>query len=108
MPETNGPFEELERRTQEALLGGGQARIDRQHEKGKLTARERIDILLDEGSFEELGMFVQHTSQDFGLDKQRPYGDGVITGFGTIEGRLVLRVQSGFYRFRRFAWASTC
>ncbi|MBX2819378.1 MAG: acyl-CoA carboxylase subunit beta [Rhodothermaceae bacterium] len=99
MPETNGPFEELERRTQEALLGGGQARIDRQHEKGKLTARERIDILLDEGSFEELGMFVQHTSQDFGLDKQRPYGDGVITGFGTIEGRLVYVFSQDFTVF---------
>lgn len=99
MSDTNGSFEDLSRRTQEALLGGGQARIDRQHEKGKLTARERIDVLLDEGSFEELGMFVQHTSTDFGLESQRPYGDGVITGYGTINGRLVYVFSQDFTVF---------
>ena len=78
---------------------GDKPRIDKQHAKGKLTARERIDILLDEGSFEELGMFVQHTSHDFGLEKQRPYGDGVITGFGTIEGRLVYVFSQDFTVF---------
>ena len=99
MSESSGPFEELKRRQEEALLGGGQSRIDRQHAKGKLTARERIDVLLDEGSFEELGMFVQHTSHDFGLDEQRPYGDGVVTGYGTIEGRLVFVFSQDFTVF---------
>ena len=99
MNQANGKFEDLEQRRQEALLGGGQSRIDRQHSKGKLTARERIDILLDEGTFEELGMFVQHTSTDFGLDKQRPYGDGVVTGYGTINGRLVYVFSQDFTIF---------
>jgi acetyl-CoA carboxylase carboxyltransferase component len=70
-------LEERER----ALQGGGAKRIEDQHKKGKLTARERIDILLDEGSFEEIGMFVQHHSVDFGLEKQKFLGDGVVTGF---------------------------
>ena len=99
MPDTNKQFEDLEKRVQQALLGGGQQRIDRQHEKGKLTARERIDILLDEGSFEELGMFVQHTSHDFGLEAQRPYGDGVVTGYGSIDGRLVYVFSQDFTVF---------
>ena len=99
MPDENPRFEELERKTQEALLGGGQARIEKQHEKGKLTARERLDILLDKGSFEELGMFVQHTSNDFGLETNRPYGDGVITGFGTVNGRLVYVFSQDFTVF---------
>ena len=79
----------LEDKKAEALLGGGQKRIDAQHAKGKLTARERIHFLMDEGSFEEMGMMVSHRSTNFGLDKQHFLGDGVITGFGTIEGRLV-------------------
>ena len=73
----------------EALVGGGQKRIDAQHDKGKLTARERIHFLMDEGSFEELGMLVTHRSTNFGLDKQKFLGDGVVTGYGTIDGRLV-------------------
>ncbi len=73
----------------EARLGGGQKRIDSQHSKGKLTARERIDLLLDEDSFEEMGMLVKHRSNLFGLDKQHFLGDGVVTGHGTIAGRLV-------------------
>jgi acetyl-CoA carboxylase carboxyltransferase component len=72
-----------------ARLGGGQKRIDSQHEKGKYTARERIALLLDEGSFEEFDMFVEHRSTNFGMDKQKFLGDGVVTGCGTIEGRLV-------------------
>ena len=72
-----------------ARLGGGEKRIAAQHDKGKLTARERISILLDEGSFEEMDMFVTHRCTDFGLEKQQTLGDGVITGYGTIEGRLV-------------------
>ncbi len=94
-----GGFEELERKREEAKLGGGEARIARQHDKGKLTARERIDILLDKGSFEELGMFVQHDIRDFGLDKNRPLGDGVVTGYGTIDGRLVYVFSQDFTVF---------
>lgn len=73
----------------EAKLGGGQKRIDKQHEQGKLTARERIEVLLDDGSFEELDMFVKHRCKDFGLEKKVYLGDGVVTGRGTIDGRLV-------------------
>ena len=72
-----------------ARQGGGEARIKAQHAKGKLTARERLEILLDEGSFREIGHFVTHRTTDFGLDKQKPLGDGVITGYGTIDERLV-------------------
>ena len=79
----------LEDKKAEALIGGGERRIDAQHDKGKLTARERIHFLMDEGSFEELGMLVTHRSTNFGLDKQKFLGDGVVTGYGTIDGRLV-------------------
>lgn len=80
---------DLEAKIEEAKLGGGQKRIDAQHAKGKLTARERVHFLLDEGSFEETGMLVKHRSNFFGLDKQQFLGDGVVTGYGTIDGRLV-------------------
>lgn len=73
----------------EARLGGGEKAIEKQHQRGKYTARERIAMLLDEGSFEELDMFVTHRSTNFGMDKKHPLGDGVVTGFGTVEGRLV-------------------
>lgn len=73
----------------EALKGGGDERIKAQHDKGKLTARERIDLLLDPGSFQEMGMLVKHRSKNFGLDKQVFFGDGVVTGYGTVSGRLV-------------------
>jgi propionyl-CoA carboxylase beta chain len=79
----------LAQRRAESELGGGAARLKAQHDKGKLSARERVDALLDEGSFVELDRFVTHRSSDFGLDKSRPYGDGVITGYGKIHGRLV-------------------
>ncbi len=82
-----------------ALLGGGQQRIDDQHKKGKLTARERLDVLLDEGSFEEIGMLVQHQTTDFGLDKQKYLGDGVVTGRGTIAGRPVVVFSQDFTIF---------
>ncbi len=82
-------LQELETRRAEARLGGGQKRIDGQHAKGKLTARERIELLLDEGSFEEFDMFVTHRCTDFGMEDSKPYGDGVITGWGTINGRQV-------------------
>ena len=86
---TKEKFEELARKNQEALQGGGAKRIEQQHAKGKLTARERLQLLLDEGSFEEMGKFVMHRSKDFGLDKEHYLGDGVVTGYGTIHGRLV-------------------
>ncbi|REC58796.1 acyl-CoA carboxylase subunit beta [Rhodosalinus sediminis] len=82
-------LQELETRRAEARLGGGQKRIDGQHAKGKLTARERIELLLDEGSFEEFDMFVTHRCTDFGMEESRPYGDGVVTGWGTVNGRQV-------------------
>ncbi|MFZ9020006.1 MAG: carboxyl transferase domain-containing protein, partial [Paracoccaceae bacterium] len=80
---------ELENRRALARQGGGQRRIDAQHSKGKLTARERIELLLDEASFEEFDMFVAHRCTDFGMEQQRPFGDGVVTGWGTINGRMV-------------------
>jgi propionyl-CoA carboxylase beta chain len=89
----------LERRRAEADKGGGDARLKAQHEKGKLSARERLDLLLDEGTFVELDRFVVHRSHDFGLEKQRFYGDGVITGHGRIEGRLVYVFSQDFTVF---------
>ncbi len=86
----------LRQQKAQALLGGGERRIAAQHEKGKLTARERIDLLLDEGSFQEIDMLVQHRCRDFGLDKQKYYGDGVIAGFGKIDGRLVFVFSQDF------------
>ena len=82
-------IKELVERRAAARLGGGQKRIDAQHQKGKLTARERLALLLDEGSFEEFDMFVQHRCTNFGMDKNKYDGDGVVTGMGTIDGRLV-------------------
>ena len=79
-----------------AKVAGGQARIDAQHEKGKLTARERLALLLDEGSFEEFDMFVTHRCTNFGMDKSHPYGDGVVTGRGTIGGRIVFVYAQDF------------
>ncbi|MEM1041840.1 MAG: acyl-CoA carboxylase subunit beta [Bacteroidota bacterium] len=92
-------IDDLRRRRAEAALGGGEARIARQHEKGKLTARERLDILLDPGSFQELGTFVRHRRTDFGLEHNRPYGDGVVTGFGTVDGRTVYVFSQDFTVF---------
>lgn len=92
-------MDKLARKNAEALLGGGQNRIDAQHKKGKLTARERVEILLDEGSFEEIGRFVTHRSHEFGLDKERYLGDGVITGYGKINGRLVYVFSQDFTVF---------
>lgn len=83
----------------EALLGGGEKRIESQHGKGKLTARERLHFLLDEGSFEEIGMLVTHRSKDFGMEKQIYLGDGVVTGYGTINGRLVYVFAQDFTVF---------
>lgn len=89
-------IEELRSKREEAILGGGTKRIESQHKKGKLTARERIDLLLDEGSFNETDIFVRHQSHDFDLDKQRFYTDGVITGTGKIDGRDVCVFSQDF------------
>ncbi|MEL7262244.1 MAG: acyl-CoA carboxylase subunit beta, partial [Pseudomonadota bacterium] len=87
---------ELENRRAAARLGGGQKRIDAQHARGKLTARERVDLVLDEGSFEEFDMFVTHRCTDFGMEAQKPAGDGVVTGWGTINGRMVYIFSQDF------------
>ena len=92
-------IEELKKKREQAKLGGGPKKIEDQHKKGKLTARERLDLLLDEGSFEEFDMFVLHRCRDFGLDKQRIFGDAVVTGYGTIEGRLVFVFSQDFTTF---------
>jgi len=89
-------LQELEGRRADARLGGGQKRIDSQHAKGKLTARERVELLLDEGSFEEFDMFVAHRCTDFGMENQKPAGDGVITGWGTVNGRMVYVFSQDF------------
>lgn len=90
---------QLEAKRAEAMLGGGQKRIDSQHAKGKLTARERLEILLDDGSFEEIDMYVEHNCVDFGMDEQHIPGDGVVTGSGTINGRLVFVFSQDFTVF---------
>jgi propionyl-CoA carboxylase beta chain len=92
-------LDELENRREQARQGGGEKRIAAQHAKGKLTARERIDVLLDEGSFEEYDMFVEHRCSDFGMENQKVPGDGVVTGWGTINGRLVYVFSKDFTVF---------
>src|SRR5215203_4591150 len=92
-------LELLDRRRAESEQGGGAARIKAQHDKGKLSARERLDVLLDEGSFVEFDRFVTHRSTDFGLDRLKTYGDGVVTGYGRIEGRLVYVFSQDFTVF---------
>jgi len=92
-------IKELMAMREKARLGGGEKRIEAQHKKGKFTARERIEMLLDEGSFEEFDMFVHHRTVDFGLDKQSYLSDGVVTGYGTIDGRLVYIFSQDFTVF---------
>lgn len=89
----------LKQKREEAHLGGGKARIESQHKKGKLTARERLHFLMDEGSFQEIGMLVSHRSTDFGMEKEKYPGDGVITGYGTVNGRLVYVFSQDFTVF---------
>ncbi len=96
---TKEKLEELHHLKEAAMLGGGVKRIEAQHKKGKLTARERIDLLLDPGTFNELDMFVTHRSKDFGLDEQIIPGDGVVTGYGQIDGRLVYVFSQDFTVF---------
>src|SRR5512142_2143429 len=92
-------LEQLEDRKRQSELGGGQARIDRQHKEGKLTARERITLLFDPGSFQELDQLVVHRCTDFGMDKILIPGDGVVTGYGTVQGRLVYAFSQDFTVF---------
>src|SRR5216684_1949709 len=96
---TEARLDELERRKRESELGGGQPRIDRQHNEGKLTARERVAFLFAPGSFQELDQLVVHRSTDFGMEKQRVSGDGVVTGYGTVSGRLVYAFAQDFTVF---------
>ncbi|MGE4305543.1 MAG: carboxyl transferase domain-containing protein, partial [Novosphingobium sp.] len=90
---------EMESRRAAAKMGGGQRRIDGQHAKGKLTARERLEVLLDEDSFEEMDLYVEHDCVDFGMQDQKIPGDGVVTGSGTINGRLVYVFSQDFTVF---------
>ncbi|MFZ1990713.1 MAG: carboxyl transferase domain-containing protein, partial [Alphaproteobacteria bacterium] len=92
-------IEELERRRALARQGGGEARIKAQHDRGKLTARERLEILLDPGSFEEIDTFVEHEATDFGMAERKIPGDGVVTGWGAINGRLVYIFAKDFTVF---------
>jgi len=95
----NDKIKQLKQKREEALLGGGKERIESQHKKGKLTARERLHFLMDEGSFQEIGMLVAHRSTDFGMEKEKYPGDGVVTGYGTINGRLVYVFSQDFTVF---------
>jgi propionyl-CoA carboxylase beta chain len=92
-------LEKLEERRVRARAGGGQARIEAQHKRGKLTARERLELLMDKGSFEEFDMFVEHRSAEFGMEKSRIPGDGVVTGWGTVNGRTVFAFAKDFTVF---------
>src|SRR2546430_12165333 len=92
-------LEELAKRKEEALHAGSERAVERQHSRGKMTARERIEYLLDDGSFQELDMLARHRAHGMGLEQSRPYTDGVITGFGTIEGRKVCIFSQDFTVF---------
>lgn len=98
-PITSEKTDTLKRKNAEALLGGGKKRIEAQHKKGKLTARERVELLMDEGTFQEIDKFVMHRAKDFGLDKEHYLGDGVITGYGEVNGRLVYVFSQDFTVF---------
>jgi propionyl-CoA carboxylase beta chain len=99
LPSNKDKIELLKKKNEEALLGGGENRIAAQHKKGKLTARERIHLLIDEGTFQEIDKFVMHRAKDFGLDKEYYLGDGVITGYGEVNGRLVYVYSQDFTVF---------
>ncbi|MCH2107157.1 MAG: methylmalonyl-CoA carboxyltransferase, partial [Planctomycetes bacterium] len=96
---TETPIERLRRMREASLVGGGEARIAAQHEKGKLTARERIDLLVDEGSFVELDRFVTHRCTDFGMEENKILGDGVVTGHALVDGRPIYLYSQDFTVF---------
>src|ERR1700687_4652096 len=96
---THDKIEHLRELREQARLGGGERRIEAQHAKGKLTPRERLDLLMDPGTFVEIDQFVTHRSTSFGLENERYYGDGVVTGYGRIGGRLVVVFSPGFTVF---------
>jgi propionyl-CoA carboxylase beta chain len=96
---THDKVKELQEKRKQAQLGGGEARIDAQHKKGKLTARERLDLLMDPGTFKELDVFVTHRTSDFGMDEKKFPGDGVVTGYGRVDGRLVYVFSQDFTVF---------
>ena len=101
-------LDELERRNQLAEEGGGSERREQQHNEGKLRARERVDLLLDEGTFEETDQFVTHRCTDFGMEEKRVPGDGFVTGYGRMDGRMVFVFRAGLYRVRRIAVGGEC
>src|ERR1700735_5770185 len=92
-------LDRLEDRRESARRGGGEKRIEAQHKRGKLTARERVELLMDRDSFQEIDMFVEHRSTDFGMEKSHVAGDGVVTGFGTVNGRTVFTFAKDFTVF---------
>jgi len=92
-------LDRLEKKRAQARAGGGDKRVEAQHQRGKLTARERVELLLDKGSFEEFDMFVEHRSAEFGMEKQKIPGDGVVTGWGTVNGRTVFVFAKDFTVF---------
>ena len=89
-------LEELRRKKKQLLLAGGEDKIEKQHDSGKLTARERLDLLFDQGSFVEIGAFVKHRCSDFGMDEVEAPAEGVITGYGTVDGRVVFAYAQDF------------
>ena len=96
---TQKRIEELRKRSETIKAGGGEKRIEKQHASGKMTARERVEKLLDPGTFNEIGMFITHRASGFDIEKSRPYGDGVVTGWGTINGRVVFVFSKDFTVF---------
>ncbi len=100
-------LQRLKDKSSEAEKGGGEIRVEKQKAQGKMTARERIDFFLDEGSFEEFDKFVTHRSRDFGLDELKYPGDGVVTGHGLVDGRDRIRVRAGLYGVWRIAFSET-
>jgi propionyl-CoA carboxylase beta chain len=96
---TEGKLKDLKRRVAEVAHAGSERAVEKQHARGKKTARERIELLLDEGSFVEMDKYARHRSVAFGQDKNRPYGDGVVTGYGTVDGRTVAIFAQDFTVF---------
>ncbi|MCK4774708.1 MAG: methylmalonyl-CoA carboxyltransferase, partial [Candidatus Krumholzibacteria bacterium] len=99
MPSSEDKLKELQSRREAVMLGGGEKRIKKIHDSGRLTARERINLLLDPGTFQEMGVFVAHRCHDFGMEKQKVPGDGVVAGYGSVNGRLTYAFAQDFTVF---------